>query len=157
MIRRRFGPCGKSAAPLALGNGSATRNVLYTMYMPCSHSPKFIGFFHAPIVIIAGFISAAPWAHAQSIGLPWSGHGHDPQHTGLSQVACQPLNRILWQTPVDLNPQYSGNELLIHYGSPLVTRQNTVVIPVKTGASSGFQVEAHKAGTGEVLWIQPTD
>jgi hypothetical protein len=29
--------------------------------------------------------------------------------------------------PVDLAPQYSGSNLLIHYGSPLVTRQNNVV------------------------------
>ncbi len=94
---------------------------------------------------------------AQSIGLPYSVHGHDPQHTGLSQVACQPLNRILWQTPVDLAPQYSGNELLIHYGAPVITRQNTVIVPVKTGATTGFQIEAHLAANGSLLWSLPTD
>ena len=73
-------------------------------------------------------------ARGQSIALPWSGHAHDPQHTAVSRVASQPLSRIKWQTPVDLAPQYSGTNLLVHYGSPLITRQNTVLIPVKTGA-----------------------
>ena len=49
-------------------------------------------------------------AQTQSIALPWSGHGHDAQHTALSQVASKPLQQILWQTPVDLAPQYSGGK-----------------------------------------------
>src|SRR5262245_45616019 len=57
---------------------------------------------------------------AQSLSLPWSTHGHDPQHTAISSVASQPLNQIRWQTPVDLSPQYTGSSLLIHYGSPLI-------------------------------------
>lgn len=96
-------------------------------------------------------------AHAQSIAMPWSGHGHDPQHTGVSQVASQPLNRIKWQAPVDLQPQYSGNRLLIHYGSPLITRQNTVIFPVKTGAQDGFRIEARAAADGALVWMQTTD
>ena len=95
-------------------------------------------------------------AHAQSIAFPWSGHGHDPQHTGLSQVTSKSLQRILWQTPVDLAPQYVGTTLYAHYGSPLITRQNTVLVPVKTGANDGFRVEAHDAATGAVKWTQTT-
>lgn len=94
---------------------------------------------------------------AQSIGLPWSGHGHDPQHSGLGQVASQPLLHIRWQTPVDLSPQYSGTELLIHYGSPVITRSNTVLVPVKTGAYDGFQVEAHQGSNGALMWSLTSD
>ncbi len=94
---------------------------------------------------------------AQSIGLPWSGHGHDPQHTGISQVASQPMQRILWQTPVDLQPQYSGTTLYAHYGCALVTRQNTVLVPVKTGATDNFRIEAHSGTTGALLWMLTTD
>ena len=61
------------------------------------------------------------------------------QHTALSTVASNSLQGILWQTPVDLDPQYSDNELLIHYGSPVITEANTVLVPVKTGASGGFR------------------
>jgi hypothetical protein len=94
---------------------------------------------------------------AQSIRFPWSGYGHESQHDAIASVASQPLNRILWHTPVDLNPQYSGSELLIHYGSPLITRSNTVIVPVKTGATGGFEVEALAGATGATNWVRPTD
>ena len=94
---------------------------------------------------------------AQSIRFPWSGYGHESQHDAIAPVASQPLNRILWHTPVDLNPQYSGSELLIHYGSPLITRSNTVIVPVKTGATNGFEVEALVGATGATNWVRTTD
>src|SRR5882724_3833564 len=96
-------------------------------------------------------------ALAQSIRVPWSDYAHDAQHSAISPVASQPLHRILWQTPVDLNSQYNGGELFIHYGSPLITRSNTVIVPVKTGASGGFRVEAHAGNTGATNWMQTTD
>jgi hypothetical protein len=96
-------------------------------------------------------------AQAQSIRLPWSGYAHDAQHDAIASVASQPLNRVLWQTPVDLNPQYNGSELLIHYGSPAITRSNTVIVSVKTGAMNGFEVEALAGATGATNWVQTTD
>ena len=103
------------------------------------------------------FLVTGATAMAQSIAVPWSGHGHDAQHTGLSQFAAKPLQQIRWQTPVDLNPPYNGDELLIHYGSPLVTRQNTVLIPVKTGLDSGFKLEARAGADGTLKWSITTD
>ena len=94
---------------------------------------------------------------AQSVSLSWSGYGHDPQHTALTSVASQPLARIRWQTPVDLLPQFQGNDLLIHYGSPLVTAANTVIIPVKTGATDGFRVEARDGANGALKWSTDSD
>jgi hypothetical protein len=87
----------------------------------------------------------------------WHGFGRDPQHTAVSAVAAQPTETVHWSTPVDLQPQYSGTSLLIHYGTPLVTRRNTVVIPVKTGATDGFQIEARRADTGALVWTEATD
>ncbi|MDB6120066.1 MAG: hypothetical protein JWO08_3847, partial [Verrucomicrobiaceae bacterium] len=103
------------------------------------------------------FLLSGTAALAQSLLLPWSGHGHDPQHSGISQVSAQPLQQIRWQTPIDLNRQYSGQYLLIHYASPLVTRQNTVVVPVKTGATDGFRVEARQGSNGTLKWMLNTD
>lgn len=97
-------------------------------------------------------------AMAQSIRFPWDGYGHDAQHDAMASAASQPLDRILWQTRVDLNPQYDTNgELDIHYGSPLITRANTVIVPVKTGATNGFAVEALAGATGKTNWTLPTD
>jgi hypothetical protein len=96
-------------------------------------------------------------AQAQSIAVPWSGLGHDPQHTAVSRFTANAMNRIIWQTPMDLDPPFSGNDILIHYASPIVTRNNTVLIPVKTGASGGFQVEGHCSTSGSLIWTQPTD
>ncbi len=87
---------------------------------------------------------------------PWSQYGGNPQHTGVSRFASNPMQRILWTAPVDLNPQYSGADLLTHYGSPLITRAGTIIIPVKTGASDGFQFSAYSP-TGTPLWTQATD
>jgi hypothetical protein len=94
---------------------------------------------------------------AQSNRIPWTNYCHDPQHTALSPTASQPLGQILWQTPVDLAPQYWGNDLDIHYGSPVITRSNTIILPVKTGADGGFQVEGRDAVTGALKWTQTTD
>jgi hypothetical protein len=105
---------------------------------------------------IMGLLLSAD-VRAQSIRFPWSGYAHDPQHDAIAPVASQPLNRILWQTPVDLNPQYYNGVIYIHYGSPLITRSNTVIVPVKTGASGGFEVKALAGATGATNWVQTTD
>jgi hypothetical protein len=83
----------------------------------------------------------------------WTTHAHDAQHTGVSPVASQKLAKIHWQVPVDLAPP--EGEILIHYGSPLVTAKNTVIVPVKTGATS-FRVQAHDGTTGNKLWTLNT-
>jgi hypothetical protein len=91
-------------------------------------------------------------------GPAWWGFGRNAQHTALGELATQPLTRIAWQTPMDLAPQYTtGGALLIHYGSPVITRQNTVVLPVKTGATEGFRIEARLGGNGSLLWSLDTD
>src|SRR6187200_2132203 len=109
------------------------------------------------LILSAATVMAARDCFAQSVGFPWSGHGHDPQHSGISHTAAQPMNRVRWQMPVDLNPQYSGTILYIHYGCPVITRQNTLVIAVKTGAYDGFRIEARDPADGALKWMLPTD
>lgn len=104
----------------------------------------------APILLVSS-------AAAQSIALPWAGHGHDPQHTAISKVAAQPIAHIRWQTPIDLTRIYWGTSLLAHYGSPLITRSNTVIVPIKDGGDDGFHVEARAAADGALRWTQATD
>jgi len=82
----------------------------------------------------------------------WPTHSHDEQHTGISSVASQALSTIHWHVPVDLAPPQG--EIFIHYGSPLVTAANTVIVPVKT--LTGFRVEGHNGATGKKMWTQQT-
>lgn len=87
----------------------------------------------------------------------WLSYGGNPQHTALAPGPSQLPQQILWSTPVDLAPQYSGGVLYIHYGSPVISEVDNVFVPVKTGASGGFEVNAFKANTGNSLWSLATD
>jgi len=91
-------------------------------------------------------------------GPAWWGFGRNAQHTGVGEIATQPLMRIVWQRAVDLAPQYSSSgALLAHYGSPVITRHNTVLVPVKTGAGGGFRVDARIGANGTRLWTLDSD
>ena len=69
----------------------------------------------------------------------------------------QPFSHIRWKTPVDDVPGLIGGELLIHYGSPMITGSNTVLVPVKGTSSGGFRIEAHAGADGTLLWQLDTD
>jgi len=90
-------------------------------------------------------------------GPGWFGFGRDAQHSALGAVATQSLGCIFWQAPVDLAPQLTNGDLLTHYGSPVITRQNTVIVPVKTTATGGFRVEARGGNDGTVKWSMASD
>jgi len=106
-------------------------------------------------VLLLSVAAAFPrTAHAQS----WNSYGRNPQHDALASGPSQLPLVIRWSTPVDLDPQYAGNGVLyIHYGSPVITAQNNVLIPVKTGAEGGFQVIAIHAATGKQYASWTTD
>jgi hypothetical protein len=90
-------------------------------------------------------------------GPAWWGFGRDAQHSAVGAIATQDLNRIAWSTPVDLAPQYTNGALLAHYGSPVITSRNTVIVPVKTGAAGGFRFEARAGGNGGLIWSANSD
>ena len=73
------------------------------------------------------------------------------QHTATYQPAAQNLNAIHWTTTIDLNPG-----AFAHYGAPLITAANTILVPVKT-ASDGFQVNAFDASNGAAKYTLTTD
>jgi hypothetical protein len=108
-----------------------------------------------PVVIV----DPLPTVPAPAVDGPaWWGFGRDAQHSAVSAIATQDLGRITWSTPVDQAPQYTrSGALLAHYGSPVVTTRNTVILPVKTGLDGGFRIEARSGGNGALMWSQPTD
>jgi hypothetical protein len=88
----------------------------------------------------------------------WAGYGKDAQHSALGSVASALPQQIRWSTPVDLAPQKTGSgDLLTHYGSPMITQQNTVLVPVKTAAGGSFRIEAHRGMDGSLLWSLNSD
>lgn len=87
----------------------------------------------------------------------WQSYAGNPQHTGVSPVPAQSLRSILWSTPVDLQPQYSGTNLFAHYGSPVCTKNNTVVYPVKLGKFNDYRLEARRGSDGTLLWQKDLD
>jgi hypothetical protein len=91
-------------------------------------------------------------------GPAWRGFAGDAQHAAIGAIATQDLNRIAWLAPLDMAPQYRpSGALLIHYGSPVVTSHNTVVLPVKTGAAGGFRFEARSGTNGGLIWSATSD
>ena len=90
-------------------------------------------------------------------GPAWGGFGRDAQHSALGGIATQALARLLWNTPVDQAPQYTQNgALLIHYGSPVISAHNTVIVPVRT-ASGIARIEARAGASGALLWSADSD
>src|ERR1700676_4445067 len=108
-----------------------------------------VSVFVAIVLLVVGARPAAAQA--------WPGFARDAQHTNLGVGPSQLPQRVRWSTAVDQMPQYSGSDLLIHYGSPLITRVNTVIVPVKTGSTGGFQVSALRASDGGQLWTVTSD
>jgi hypothetical protein len=115
----------------------------------------------AEIVLLSTGFSAL--ALSQSSTIPWSGYGHDPQHSGVSATAAQPLSNIHWSTPVDTFNEYQPGPLYIHYGTPVITAANTVLVPQRTNVDiggvtePGFQVNAFNGNTGVQMYTLFTD
>ncbi len=86
----------------------------------------------------------------------WRCYGGTAQHTAAAPPG-QSLQTIRWQTPLDYAPPYSGSSLLIHYGSPIITPANTVIVPVKTTAAGDFRFEARSGKTGALVYSYATD
>ena len=74
------------------------------------------------------------------------------QHTAIYQAPAQNLNTIHWSTAIDLN----NSGAFAHYGAPLITVANTVLVPVKT-ATDGFQVSAFEGSSGAPKYTLDTD
>ena len=73
------------------------------------------------------------------------------QHTAQYSPPAQHLNRVVWSTPIDLN----NAGAYAHYGAPLITPANTVLVSVKI--TNGFKVNAFEGPTGRQKYTVFTD
>ena len=113
-------------------------------------------FYILCLLAVSGVLAQVQTSFTQTIGERWTGYGRDAQHTGLSPTAAQALNNIHWSTPVDLGTVASG-PLLVHYGSPVITQNNIVLVPVRTGTAPEFEILAFNGATGASLFTLTTD
>src|SRR5262245_33824546 len=89
--------------------------------------------------VVVGLLGGTMLPAGDALAQNWGGHAHDPQHTNLFAGVSQPPQRVRWSAPVDDSPPLQGDELLVHYASPLITRANTVLVTVRKG-SNRFRV-----------------
>lgn len=101
----------------------------------------------------AVLVTGAAWAGSAP---EWRGYAGDEQHNANAPVAAQSFGSIHWKAKVDLKPQRGAGVLLIHYASPMITAANTVIVPVKTGATGGFRLDAYNGATGALIWQEGT-
>jgi hypothetical protein len=90
---------------------------------------------------------------------PWAGFANNAQHTGVAPASPQPLAHVHWHVRVDHNPPTYGDEggPIAHYGSPMVTGGNTVIVPTRIGPRQGFELVAYAGADGTRKWTLPTD
>ena len=95
-----------------------------------------------------------------AVGPAWYGYAHDAQHSDLMPtlanggVTAQNLGQISWEVPIDTA---IDTTTAIHYGSPMITPANTVLIAVKTQTDGGFQMQARSASSGALVWSAASD
>ncbi len=124
--------------------------------MRLGFATRLVGFVN--FLLLSGLMPTVATAQ-----LPvWSGLGNNAQHTAISTVPSQSMDGMRWSTPVDLAPEYDGYDLNIHYGTPMSTAQNTIIVPMKTGTANTtspgiFQVSAFNGTNGSLLWTQTSD
>ena len=103
-----------------------------------------LGFSMSPSASAAQFIGAGhPREGGASSAVEWAGFAGNAQHAAAAWKRPQPFRRIRWRAKVDLAPDLLFGGLPIHYGSPMITAANTVLVPTRVSTKAGFRVVAY--------------
>jgi hypothetical protein len=98
-----------------------------------------------------------PREHGRGGAVEWAGFAANAQHTAVAGKRPQPFRRIRWRAKVDLHPALLFGTLPIHYGSPMITAANTVLVPTRISKRAGFRVVAYSGRNGARRWSLKTD
>src|SRR6266566_3289284 len=119
--------------------------------MPAAFNPSEARMFRvarfATMISVAGMFAAS----SGKAGAQPATFAGDAQHTAQYSAPAQRLDRVLWTTPIDL--KNTGGSA--HYGAPLITPANTVLVPVKT--TDGFEVSAFEGASGRLKYTLTND
>ena len=105
---------------------------------------------HSRSIVLAIALGALAFGSATAEA-QLSTFGGNAQHTNVYSTPAQNINVIRWQTPID-----NGSGEFAHYGEPLVTSNNTVIVPVLS-PGDGVQMEAFDGATGVLKYSQSSD
>jgi hypothetical protein len=111
-------------------------------------------------VIVSSWLSAPASiarVKAPAPSVEWAGFGGNAQHTAVAVTPPQPFTRIRWKAKVDLVPVSKNEVLGIHYGSPMITAANTVLVPTRVSVKAGYRVVAYSGTNGARRWSMDTD
>jgi hypothetical protein len=98
-----------------------------------------------------------PRGGGQRAAVEWASFARNAQHTAVALMQPQPFRRIRWRAKVDLAPVLVNGTLPIHYGSPMITAANTVLVPTRVSTRAGFRVVAYSGASGARRWSLNTD
>lgn len=121
--------------------------------MPTRFQPRAGGRDGINRLFIAGLFLFVVHFSVTCVSAQATSFAGNSQHTSVYAAPAQNMNVFRWITSVDLN----NTGALIHYGAPLITAANTVIVPVKTGAQDGFQVKAIDGTNGVTKYTLATD
>ncbi len=109
------------------------------------------------VALLAAGILAPLAAPGTAPAQGWPSFANGPSHQATSAVPSQVPQAILWSTPVNLTPPLYYGTLNAHYGSPVITPNNTVIVPVKINLDSGFQIQGVSGTNGAQIWQLASD
>jgi hypothetical protein len=116
--------------------------------------------FGLALVSLSGPASIAQASNSATGGsapaVEWAGYAGNAQHTAIARTQPQPFDRIRWKVKVDLS-QANPKFLPIHYGSPMITTANTILVPTTVSAKAGFRIVAYSGTNGARRWSLNTD
>lgn len=107
------------------------------------------------IFVILGLLAAA----ASRVAAQSSTFAGNSQHTAVYPVRAQHMNRVLWSTSVDVTHSAASS----HYGAPLITASNTVIVPTVISGVAGlsstvrYSIKAYEGGSGRLKYTLTND
>ncbi len=120
------------------------------------------------VAVVLGSLLSGPVSVAQAVStgnsspnapsatVEWAGYAGNAQHTAIAHTNPQPFHRIRWKVKVDLS-QANPKFLPIHYGSPMITAANTILVPTTVSTKAGFRIVAYSGADGARRWSLNTD
>ena len=144
LVRSPARPAGGRIARVGVGAVATAGMVLGLSLWPPASGAQITEAGHPPV-------------GGRRAAVEWGGFAGNAQHTAAARTRPQPFRRIRWTAKVDLAPDLRFGALLIHYGSPMITAANTVLVPTRVSAKAGFRVVAYSGTSGARRWSLSTD